>query len=251
MKWGLDLDTATAKNVYTYCEAVVPHTWASRSQVRKAFNAYWRVTGRQDPPSYAIHVPPEPEFYCRAIPDWAARKLSDVAYHWDQGAEGLGVLFGLHTALRRFETAKIEWHHITRDNEAVWLAVTGKGGRLDHIPLNWRVVERLDWWRGWQCPNPQLRHTRPGDQYVFLGFRGRPIHPHTINEWTKKLAAEAGIGELASHELRHTCLANINDKTRDLRGTQKFARHRNPNTTARYTRVEKQRLLEVASASEY
>ena len=62
------------------------------------------------------------------------------------------------------------------------------------------------------------------------------------------LNREAGIGDVRTHQLRHTSLTTALDNTGNLRSVMEFARHSRPQTTADYTRTTKEQLLAVMEA---
>jgi integrase len=51
--------------------------------------------------------------------------------------------------------------------------------------------------------------------------------------------------------LRHTALAEANDRSRDLRTVQEIARHSRPETTAGYTRTTSRRMAAVVAMIDY
>lgn len=243
----VSLAQASPLDMSAYCAAVIPETWSSRKLCKSALTVYFEVIGRVDAPVGAIRVPPKPRFTCRALPDHEARKLADTAYHWDRGAEGMATLFGMYAALRRFEIAKVRWDDIDGD----WLRVQGKGNVVAELPLHSRILARLDWWREFTIDDPTDTRCRPGAEYIFAGRRGGHVAPPTVWDWVKEVAVEAGIGDITTHQLRHTALAEANDRTKDLRATQEFARHADPATTVLYTRVNRSRLRGIVDALEY
>lgn len=241
------LRDATALELSAYCAAAVPETWSSRKLARSALTAYFEILELPTKPVGAVRVPPKPRFACRAREDDEAKRLADAAYKWDSGGEGVATLLGLYAALRRFEIAKVRWSDI----DDGWLRIFGKGQTVNEIPLHPRVVERLEWWRTAE-PDPNLSRTKPGAEFVFQGrYPGRPVTPPTIWDWVKKVAVEAGVKNLTTHQLRHTALATLNDRTGDLRGTQQFGRHADPATTVLYTRVNRDRLLKMVGVMEW
>lgn len=243
----LDLDGCPASAINHYFERILP-SFHSKKVCRAALVAYWDVTGRDDPPAAACRVPRKPRMVCRALEPEDTRLLVKTAARWDDGPEGLAVELGLYLALRRVEIASLRWDNFSDDG---WLTVTGKGDITAEIPVRPNVMERLDWWRSYEASYP---YTSPGDIYLFPSTRSncdRPhVHPETVWEWVGRVGDRAGV-DVSTHELRHTALAEMNDRTGDLRTTQTFARHASPETTAGYTRTTAARLREAVDMIDY
>lgn len=221
-------------DIAAYVETL-PQTHATIAQVAAAAVHYWDMGDRANPPRRAIRVPPSPEMVCRAIEPDQARDLVKVATGW--WPHGTIVLCGLYLALRRFEIAKMEWDRF--DDRMEWYTVTGKWDKTNTIPVHPHLRDELEF-------------RRNGSRFVFPGrFPGTHLRPATVWAWTKQVGLEAGIPDLATHELRHTALATANDNTGNLRGVQTFARHAKPTTTAGYTRTTAERLREVSDALTY
>ena len=96
---------------------------------------------------------------------------------------------------------------------------------------------------------------RSGDTeggYLFPGHCCRPhVTPTTVWHWVRKVSNAAGIGDITTHQLRHTALATANDNLGDLRAVMEFARHMRPEVTAGYTRTTKQQLEMVVGSLDY
>jgi integrase len=86
---------------------------------------------------------------------------------------------------------------------------------------------------------------------VFPGRRGGHVTPTTVWTWSRRLGRVALGAPVATHVLRHTAIATLNDCTRDLRTAQEFARHASPETTVIYTRVRRDRLVAAVAAIDY
>lgn len=87
--------------------------------------------------------------------------------------------------------------------------------------------------------------------WIFPGRSSGHVNAGTIASWCAQVAADAGVGAVAPHRLRHTAIATINDETGDLRAAQEFARHADPSTTRIYTRVTAQRLRRAVDSLRY
>lgn len=239
---GYTLDDVRPSTMLEYSETL-PFTRSSRQVLRSALLAYWRATGRQDGPALAIRVPKKPKMRCRALDDAPAAALAGAARRRGD-RKGLAVLIGLYAGLRRNEIGTLRWSQIGDDG---WVTVVGKGDVTRSLPLHPAILEAL---RG-VGPIDGGSTSPQGSEWIFPGRWGGPVNPTTLWGWIREVSIEAGIGPVKSHVLRHTALATALDNTRDLRAVQELAGHARPETTAGYTRVRRNRLVEVVTAIEY
>jgi integrase len=213
---------------------------SSRCQLRAALVAAWEILGRLDGPVKAIRIPPKPKTHCRALSLEAAQQLERAAWAREDDP-GLAVLLGLYAGLRRAEIAGLRWEDVKPDEHGrpEWMRILGKGELVADVPVH--PVLTL-----------ALSRRRRALGWVFEGrARARPAGPATIWAWVKLVGREAGLGEISPHVLRHTALAECNDRTGDLRTVQEIARHSRPETTSGYTRTTRARMLSVVSAIDY
>lgn len=214
----------------------VANSNSMRSQLRCALKHFYAWTDRNDAPLRAIRVPPQPAMVCRTLEVDEARRLAQVARDFAH-PKGTAVLLGLYLALRREEIAAAQWQRF--DERLDWYTVTGKGDRTATIPV----------------PPPLARYlaSPPSQGWIFPGRRGKGAHvnPATVWDWTKQVAAAAGIVPFTTHRLRHTALTTALDRTENLRAVQSFARHANPQQTAGYTRTTLDQLRGIADGLDY
>lgn len=238
----LSIDNVSATALREYSDTL-PFTRSSRAILRASLKAYWSAVGRVDGPALAVRVPKKPKMRCRALDEDVAAVLARAARRRGDH-KGLAVLIGLYAALRRNEIGTLRWSQIGDDG---WLTVVGKGDVTRYVPLHPAILEAL---RG--CGGSPVPGASPqGSEWVFPGRWGGPVNPTTLWGWIRDVATDAGIGNVKPHVLRHTALATALDNTRDLRAVQEFAGHARPETTAGYTRVRRDRLVEVVTAIEY
>lgn len=224
---------AAPSHVAEFASQKVAFSHSSRGQCAAAFRHFWTWVGRTNPPVKAIRVPSQPEMVCRAVEEIDARALAKTAIGW--WPKGTAVLFGLYLALRRTEIAAAEWSRFSSDME--WYTVIGKRDKTATLPVHPILQSELAAHRG--------------NGWIFEGRFGSHVNPATIWEWTKEVAAEAGLPEFTTHQLRHTALTTANDNMGDLRAVQTFARHSKPETTAGYTRTRQNTLREVSDHLDY
>ncbi len=229
---GVTLLDAGPSTIRAYAKECVVFSHSSRGQAVAMLRHYWEWKGRYNPPYKAIRVPLQPEMVCRAIEDDQARDLVKVALGWKP--EGTAVLFGMYLALRRTEIAAAEWSRFTDDGQ--WYTVTGKRDKTATLPVHATLRAELE---------------DGGTGFIFPGRLGGHVSPATVWHWVKQVAAEVGLHDFTTHQLRHTALTTANDNTGDLRAVQTFARHKRPETTAGYTRTKQTRLREISDSLDY
>lgn len=241
---GLDFDTIGPRELRDYAEGL-PHTRSSRALLRSALGCYWKLTGRLDGPIGAIRVPRQRAMKCKALAEGDAALLAAAAAARGD-RKGLAVLLGLYAGMRRNEIATLRWSDI---DAAGWATIIGKGDREREIPLHPVIVEAL------AARREEIRRSGPARRkrfdYIFPGRYGGPQNPTTVWLWVREVAEQAGVGEVATHVLRHTALATSLDTTGDLRAVQELAGHASPETTAGYTRTTRNRLQAAVTAIEY
>ncbi len=232
---GHELRRLPLAEVVAYADSR-PFTFSTRKLVRDSLRHYWAITGRKDPPLRAIRVPKRPEMVCKALESDDLRILGKAARNRGDDP-GLAVCLGLYQGLRRAEIAALRWDNL--DLESGWLTVCGKGDKTGRLPIHAVVAELL---RG---------KPRNGNPYLFPGQSSGHATPTCIWLWIRKVSDEAGVGKVASHRLRHSAIAEVNDRSGDLRGAQSFARHSDPRITAGYSRTKDKRLVELVALLDY
>jgi integrase/recombinase XerC len=120
------------------------------------------------------------------------------------------------------------------------LVITGKGGKQRMVPVLQIVREAIAEYAG-LCPYPQ-----EADSPLFLGARGKRLHPSVVQKQVKLLRAALGLPETATpHALRHSFATHLLSAGGDLRTIQELLGHASLSTTQRYTEVDADRLLRV------
>lgn len=224
---GLTLAELGARDLADYGDTLSRH---SRRSLRSALRCYYAALAVEDPPIKALRVPRKARMVARPLEVDEARRLLAAAID-DGGPRGVAVLLGLLLGLRRFEIAKLRF----ADFSGGWVRFVGKGSLEATLPVPELVSAKV----------AELAHDSP---WLFPGRSGGPTSPASIWGWVRSLARDAGIADVSTHRLRHTCLTLANDATGDLRAVQEFARHADPDTTAGYTRVTRDRLSSVGHA---
>lgn len=231
--YGWHINQLTASQVRTIAQAF-PNSPSTKRQLRSALKHWWEMCEVPSKAS-AIRVPKPPRGQYRGLEDDEARLLAKTSVGW--WPDGAATLTALYTGGRRFEVAKMQWTHF--DREMRWVTITGKHNQVRVVPVHPRLKLEL-------APHMTMFPS------VFPGSRGRThVSEATIWNWVRNVCEAAGIRQITPHQLRHTCLATMNDTTGDLRATQDFAGHARPETTAIYTRSSQQRLLTAMEALDW
>ena len=120
------------------------------------------------------------------------------------------------------------------------LVITGKGGKQRMVPVLEIVRDALADYEA-QCPWP-----REANSPLFVGVRGKRLHPSVVQKQVKLLRAALGLPETATpHALRHSFATHLLSAGGDLRTIQELLGHASLSTTQRYTEVDADRLLRV------
>lgn len=120
------------------------------------------------------------------------------------------------------------------------MTVLGKGRKQRVVPLLPLVVEAVALYLD-LCP------WRVGPQgALFLGLRGRPLNPGTVQLQMRRLRWRLGLPDTATpHALRHSFATHLLAGGGDLRSIQELLGHASLSTTQRYTDVDAARLTQI------
>jgi integrase/recombinase XerC len=163
----------------------------------------------------------------------------------DQGRrDHLLILLGLLTGLRRAELASLRWRDV--DLTSGRLSVRGKGSKFATIGLPEQARQSLDAWRrrtadldGRARPDgPVLPTGRPtggllgSDRSYRFDWR-RPLTTWAVRQIVARRAEEAGLGVVATHDLRRSFAGFLDADGAHLQDVQAALRHSSPSVTAR------------------
>jgi integrase/recombinase XerD len=146
--------------------------------------------------------------------------------------------------LRASETATLGVRDV--DATLAVLRVEGKGGKQRLVPVGQPAIAAVA---------DYLEHLRPklagaGEAHrgrLLLSRTGRPIDRIAVWRIVKRLAAEAGLGRVHPHVLRHSFATHLLSGGADLRIVQELLGHADIATTQIYTHVDQARLREVVA----
>jgi integrase/recombinase XerD len=150
------------------------------------------------------------------------------------------ILLMLRLGLRASEVATLRLDDL--DWRAGQLAVHGKGGRVDELPLPVDVGEAIA---------AYLRRGRPPTatvREVFLRVQGPVVGMGRggVTAIVASAARRAGIGVVRAHRLRYTAASDMLRAGAPLAEIGQVLRHRSPGSTAAYARVDVERLRTLA-----
>ena len=142
--------------------------------------------------------------------------------------------------LRVSEVCALDVSSLNR--EALTVRVLGKGNKERVVPYGPPAREALDHWlvRG----RPQLVAQSSGEA-LFLGDRGGRFDPRVVRSMVHRMAAKAGVHDVAPHGLRHSTATHLLQGGADLRAVQEMLGHASLSTTQRYTHVDTARLSAI------
>ena len=119
------------------------------------------------------------------------------------------------------------------------VTVWGKGSKQRQLPMSAPAVAAVgEWLRRGRAG--LVRDESPADA-VFLNLRGRRLGPRDVRRVLDRRAPSP----THPHALRHSFATHLLDGGADLRVVQELLGHSSLQTTQVYTRVSKERLLQV------
>ncbi|WP_407318310.1 tyrosine recombinase XerC [Isoptericola halotolerans] len=122
------------------------------------------------------------------------------------------------------------------------LRVLGKGGKERVVPFGVPAARAVELWLAEGRPELD-RADSPAA--LLLGDRGGRWGQRQARESVHRLAAGAGVDDVAPHALRHSAATHLLAGGSDLRSVQEVLGHADLGTTQRYTHVDAERLQKV------
>lgn len=139
--------------------------------------------------------------------------------------------------LRIAEALSVTKNHL--NNNGV-LIITGKGGKQRMVPVLPIVEKRIDEYLS------ALPHKINNNEPIFLGLRGKKYQPAMFEKLIQKIREFLHLpNTITPHAFRHSFATHLLENGGDLRTIQELLGHSSLSTTQRYTKVDKNRLLEV------
>jgi integrase/recombinase XerC len=119
------------------------------------------------------------------------------------------------------------------------LRVLGKGDKERVVPFGVPAGRAI---RRWLDVGRPALATADSGPALLLGDRGRRWGQRQARESVHRLAALAGVDDVAPHDLRHSAATHLLQGGSDLRSVQEVLGHATLSTTQRYTHVSADRL---------
>jgi len=145
------------------------------------------------------------------------------------------------TGMRIGEITRLKKSEIERRGNRWQFRFRGKGGVERKVPLNSASVRVLE---------AYFTEQQPEGEWVFPTYLGRPVTPHTVRKYTRKMAAAypSDLPELSPHVLRHTAASLWLKQGKDLKTVQVLLGHKNIATTSRYLHPDDEMLQDAVDS---
>jgi integrase/recombinase XerC len=226
-------------------------TLARRGAAARAFLRWAHHEGLlTSDPSSRLASPKVPRTLPTVLSPAAAASLLDTARDDALAAEGddrpaafrawaaAELLYG--SGIRVGELVAVDVHDVDVHERLV--RVLGKGGKERVVPFGVPAARALEAWL--EEGRPALAGAGTGPA-LLVGDRGGRWGQRQAREAVHRLAARAGVEDVAPHALRHSAATHLLQGGSDLRSVQEVLGHANLATTQRYTHVDAERLRAV------
>lgn len=166
----------------------------------------------------------------RFLDDAAATKLLQAARRDNDPFVRLAVEMLARTGMRKSELIHLTIDAVVQIGSAYWLRIpVGKLHTDRYIPLHPQLKALLDDWLAKRSEN--LRSN------LLFVERGRPIGVSRVDHAVQKVAAAAGIGHVAPHQLRHTLATQAINRGMSLEAIAALLGHKSLTMTMVYARI--------------
>jgi len=219
-------------------------TLARRGAAARAFFDWARRTGRvRTDPAVRLASPRVPRTLPTVLAVDAAGAMLDAARDAATGGEparlrtwaAAELLYG--AGIRVGELAGVDVDDVDLAQRVV--RVLGKGDKERVVPFGVPAARAVTRWL--DVGRPALATERSGPA-LLVGDRGGRWGQRQVREAVHRLAAEAGVDDVAPHDLRHSAATHLLAGGSDLRSVQEILGHSSLATTQRYTHVTAERL---------
>jgi len=119
----------------------------------------------------------------------------------------------------------------------------GKGGKRRSVPIGAQAIAALNKWIEARALIAPASPDEENALALFIGSRGKRIHPRVVQSSLTKLATLTGLPTtIHPHVLRHSFASHVLQSAQDLRAVQEMLGHANISTTQLYTKLDFQHL---------
>lgn len=140
------------------------------------------------------------------------------------------------TGLRISEACSLRRENIKRRDGRLYLDIRGKGNKQRFVPLTRSATQLLQGY---------LQAEEPKD-WLFLGYKKRPIGPAAVRVYTRSMAEEhPELEGLCPHVLRHTFATMTLKRGGNVLTLQALMGHENLQTTQRYVKQDLEDLTQA------
>ena len=222
---------------------------ATNARAISAVRSFFRRLDRQgrvhNPTALSLQAPKKPHRTPRAITPEQALDLvaapvsAGGAVDW-QAARDHAVLCLLYGAgLRISEVLGLQVADAPLPRT---LRITGKGNKTRVVPILSALRDAVETARQ-ACP-----HAESPERSLFVGARGGPLRPETVQAAIRRLRGSLGLPEsVTPHALRHSFATHLLGAGADLRSIQELLGHASLSTTQIYTEVDTESLYSTYS----
>ncbi len=224
------------------------------SVVRSFYAWLDRAEIASNPAIRLLRTPKVPRSLPKALESEAAMELLEAAGGGEAGPEDgrppwvaardlalFTLLYG--AGLRLGEALSLTRREAPRPGQEA-ISILGKGRKMRLLPLLPLIGEAVDSYLA-LCP------FSPGPEGpLFLGRRGKALHPRVVQARLAELRRALGLAESATpHALRHSFATHLLAGGGDLRSIQELLGHASLSTTQRYTAVDSAQMMKTYRAA--
>lgn len=128
--------------------------------------------------------------------------------------------------------------------------VLGKGNKRRTVPVGQQAALAIERWLSVRDQFIKAGSSSADAFALFVGERGKRIHPRVVQQRLADLAIAAGLPtRVHPHILRHSFASHVLQSAQDLRAVQEMLGHASISTTQVYTKLDFQHLASVYDAA--
>ena len=211
-------------------ERLRPTTQARRLAAVSSFYRYavkCKAVDRNPAAAELVDRPPTGTDHVKLTPALSPAEVAQLLAAGSSPQDRALVLLLGSTGMRVTEALSVDLDAITTERGHAVVTVTGKGGKVNTVPLVPALVVEVDAIRSARSSGP-----------LFTGKHGGRMTRQGAQRALTRMANRAGIGKgVTPHQLRATAITSALRAGIPLDRVQRMARHSDPRTTVRYNRA--------------